>query len=83
MVLTRNQIENLTREELIEELLKLSNINIQLTALSDRFGTFASKHEELKSDLFVTKKCNALLYYSIITKCCQQHPVSPERIPRS
>ena len=58
MVLTRSQIENLTREELIEELLQISDISCQLKALNDRFDTFAAKHEELKSDLLITKNFN-------------------------
>ena len=48
MVLTRSQIDNLSREKLIEELLQLSDIRFQLKDLNDRFDTFASKHEELK-----------------------------------
>ena len=51
MVLTRNQIENLTEEEMIEELLQISDTSCELKALNDRFDTFAAKHEELKSDL--------------------------------
>ena len=51
MVLTRNQIENLTKEEMIEELLQISDTSCELKALNDRFDTFAAKHEELKSDL--------------------------------
>ena len=66
MVLTRNQIQNLTREELIEELLQISDISCQLTALNDRFDIFAAKHEELKSDLLITKNCNTLLLQGII-----------------
>ena len=61
MVLTRNHIENLTREELIEELLQISYISCQLKDLNDRFDTFAAKHEELKSDFLITKNCNTLL----------------------
>ena len=63
MVLT---IENLTREELTEELLQLSAINSQLKALNDRYDTFAAKHEELKSYLLITKNCNALLHKQIV-----------------
>ena len=40
-MLTRSQIESLTREELIEELLQISDISCQLKALDDRFDTFA------------------------------------------
>ena len=61
MVLTRSRIENLTREELIKELLQISDISSQLKCLNDRFDTFAGKHEELKSDLLITKNCNTLL----------------------
>ena len=66
MVLTRRQIENLTREELIEELLQICDISCQLKALNDRFDTFAPKHEELKSDLLIVKNGNTLLYQRII-----------------
>ena len=65
MVLIRSQIENLTREELIEELLQLSDISTQLKALNDRFDTFTAK-QELKSDLLITKDCNALLHQQIV-----------------
>ena len=40
-------LENLTREELIEELLQISDISCQLKALNDRFDTFVVKHEGL------------------------------------
>ena len=55
MVFTRSQIENLSREELIEELKKLSDITDRLKDLTDKFGSFSKKYEELKSDLVVTK----------------------------
>ena len=66
MMLTRSQIENLTREELVEELLQISDISRQLKALNDRFNTFAAKHEELKSYLLLTRNCNTLLHQRII-----------------
>ena len=62
MVLTGSQIENSTRVELIEELLEISDISCQLKALNGRFDTFVAKHEELKSDLLITKNCNTLLH---------------------
>ena len=55
MVFIRSQIENLSREELIEELVKLSDITDRLKDLTDKFGSFSKKYEELKSDLVVTK----------------------------
>ena len=66
MVFTRSQIENLSREELIEELVKLSDITDRLKELTDKFDNFSKKYEELKSDLNVTKKCNPLLHSCIV-----------------
>ena len=66
MVLTRSQIRNLSREELIEGLLQLSDISIQLKALIDRFDTFAARNEELESDLLIIKNCSTLLHRRII-----------------
>ena len=65
-MLTRSQIENLTREELIEELLQISDISCQLKVLNDIFDTFAAKIKELKSDLLMTKSCNTLLHQPTI-----------------
>ena len=65
-MLTRSQIESLTREKLIEVLLPISDISCQLKALNCSFDTFAAKHEELKSDLLVAKNCNTLLQHRII-----------------
>ena len=47
MVLTRSQIENkeeLIKEELIEELLQISDTSCELKALNDRFDTLTAKH---------------------------------------
>ena len=74
MVCTRSQIENLSREELMEELVKFSAITDRLKDLTDKFDNFSEKYEELKSDLVVTKKCNSLLYSRIIQ--FKKNPVS-------
>ena len=66
MVFTRTQIENRSREVLIEELVKLSDITDRLKDLTDKFDNFSKKFEELKSDLVVTKKCNSLLHSRIV-----------------
>ena len=66
MVFTRSQIENLSREELIEELIKLSDITDRLKELTYEFDNFSKKCEELKPDLVVTKKCSSLLYSRIV-----------------
>ena len=51
---------------MIEELLQISDTSCELKALNDRFDTFAAKHEELKSDLLITRNCNTLLHQRII-----------------
>ena len=43
MVFTRRQIENLRREELREELAKLSDITDRLKDLTDKFDNFFKK----------------------------------------
>ena len=62
----RSQFENLNREELIEKLVKLSEIAVRLKELSDKFDSFLKKYEELKSDLVAAKKCHSLLYSRIV-----------------
>ena len=39
MVFTRSQIENLSREELIEEVVKFSDIPVWLNELTDKFDS--------------------------------------------
>ena len=61
MVLTRAQVDNLSREELIEELLKFSDITDMLNGLNNRFDDFIKKYDELNSELLISKNCNSLL----------------------
>ena len=61
MVLTRAQVDNLSREELIEELLKFSDITDKLNGLNNRFEDFIKKYDELHSELLISKNCNSLL----------------------
>ena len=86
MVLTISQIENLTREELIEELLHLSEISCQLKALNGIFDIFPAKHQELKFGFVDNKELQYFstpMNYPVRKKCSQQHPVSPQGISRS
>ena len=64
MDFTRSQIENLSRKELIEELVKLSDITARLKDLTDKFVNFSKKFEELKSGLVVTKKAPCYILVS-------------------
>ena len=66
MVFTRSQIENLCRQELIEELVKLSDIADRLKEIKDKFDNFSKMYEELKSDLVISKRFNSLLYSHIV-----------------
>ena len=55
MVLTRAQVENLSREKLIEELLKFSDITDKLNSLNNRFDNFINNYDELNSELLISK----------------------------
>ena len=67
MVFTRSQIDNHSREELIDELLKVSDISYQYKNLTDRFDTLehlrTARNEELPLSLPAT--C-----YIARAKCC-------------
>ena len=65
MVRTRSQLENLSKDELIDEVLSLENfkndINMKFSELNDRFNNFESKYEMVNSNLLITRCCNDLL----------------------
>ena len=63
MVRTRSQLENPSKEELIEELIKLIEeltdvVSSKLSALSNRFIDFLRRFEVVLSDLAITRNCN-------------------------
>ena len=56
MILTRSQYENISKEELIQELTNINSsfvndINAKLTDLCDRFNEFTSKYDKIYSEL--------------------------------
>ena len=56
MVLTRSQYENMSKEELIQELTDINSsfvndINTKLTDLSEKFNNFTSKYDKVYSEL--------------------------------
>ena len=57
IVQTRSQLENLSKEELIEELIRVEDISSDLTS---RFDDFLRRYEILSSVLTVSKNCNRL-----------------------
>ena len=59
MVFTRAQLDTLSKEELVDELMKCSNITDQLKVITDRFDDFVGKHEKLQSELVISKNCNS------------------------
>ena len=71
MVLTRSQYENISKEELIQELTNINSsfvndINAKLTDLSDRFNEFTSKYDKVYSELQQCKSYNSHLLTRII-----------------
>ena len=60
MVWTRGQLENHSKEELIEEHFTVDNISTKLSELSKWFDDIW-RFEDLSSDLTITKTCNRLV----------------------
>ena len=58
MVRTRSQLENLSKEELIEELITVDDITSKISDLTNRFDDFLRRFEVDSSGLAVTTNCN-------------------------
>ena len=61
MVRTRSQYENMSKEELIEQLVSHDDIVAKLSEVTKRFDEFSDKYETLHSELKITQNCNSLL----------------------
>ena len=61
MVLTRNQYENMPKEELIEQLVSLDETTAKLLEVTKRFEEFPDKYKTLHSQLKMTQNCNSFL----------------------
>ena len=61
MVLTRSQYENMSKEELIEQLVSHDDIAAKLSELTKRFDEFSDKYKALHSELKITQNCSSLL----------------------
>ena len=65
MVQTRSQLENLSKDELIDEVQSLQNfknaINAKFSELNDCFNNFQAKYEMVNSNLLILRRCNELL----------------------
>ena len=66
MVRTRSQLENVSKEELIEELISVEDISSKLSDLTSCFDDFLRRYEILNSELTVNKNCNSLLTERIV-----------------
>ena len=66
MVRTISQLENLSKEELIDELISVEDISSKLSDLTSRFDDFLRQYEILSSELTVSKNCNRLLSERIV-----------------
>ena len=58
MVFTRSQTENMSRDELVEELLKLPDVLTKLSELTEKFNNFLSKHGKVYSEFQISRNCN-------------------------
>ena len=67
VVLTRKQLEKLTKEELIDELLTVNSIHEDLAKITSRFDEFLEKYARVESELAVSKNCTKSLSIQIET----------------
>ena len=57
IVFTKNQTKNKSRDELVEELLKLSDAPSKISDLTEKLNRFVSKYDNLYSEFLI------LIYY--------------------
>ena len=67
VVLTRKQLEKLSKKELIDELITVNSIHEDLANLTSRFDEFLEKYTQVKSELEVSKYCTKHLSKQIQT----------------
>ena len=65
MVRTRSQLENLSKYELNDEVLRFenfkNNVNSKLSQLNDRLNDFEAKHQIVNSNFSISRRCNEVL----------------------
>ena len=66
MVRTRNQLENLSKEELIEKPITVNDITSKISDLTNQFDDFLRRFEVVSSDLSITRNCNRLLTERVV-----------------
>ena len=69
MVQKRSRLENLSKDELVDEVLGLENfkndINSKFSELNDRFNNFEAKYKMVNFNLSILKRLNELLFKHI------------------
>ena len=60
MVFTRSKLNELSKEELIEELLSFDNLSEKINYLTKKMDDFATKFDRVFSELQISKTCKAL-----------------------
>ena len=66
MVRTKSQFENLSKEELIEDVITVEDIISKLSDLSNPFDVFLRRFEVVSSDLAITRNCNRSLTKRVV-----------------
>ena len=59
-------MENLSKEELIEELITVDDITSKISDLTNRFDDFLRRFEVVSSDIVITRNCNRLLTERVV-----------------
>ena len=66
MVWTRSQLENLSKKELIEELITGDDITLKISDLKNWFNDFLRRFEVISSELAIARNCNRLLTKRVV-----------------
>ena len=66
MIFTRSKLHELSKEELIEELLSFHNLSEIINDLTKEMDDFATKFDRVFSELQISQTCNSLLCKQII-----------------
>ena len=56
----------MSRDELVEELLKLLDVSLKISDLIEKFNYFMSKYDQLYSEFQISRNCNSYLLQMII-----------------
>ena len=60
MVLTKSKLNEISKEELTEELLSFDNVSEKINDLTKKMDYFASKFHRVFCELLISKTCNSL-----------------------